>query len=80
MKFRFKVGDRITFKKGGWLDHDYIDNCKGTIRGFIKGDYIIEWVLPTSGTVDDIFKLRHEDFLHYDKQRIRNDKLKELGL
>ena len=48
MKFRFKVGDRVIFKKGGWLDHDYIDNCKGTIIGFIKGDYIVEWVLPSS--------------------------------
>ena len=44
---KYKVGDKVIFKKGSWHNHLYIDNCSGTIKWLIHGDYIIEWVLPT---------------------------------
>ena len=80
-----KIGDKVIFKKGDWADHLYIDNTCGIIieldtKPVHASGYIIEWNILGKRKVQDFFNYAHINYLHYDLKRIRNEKLKELGI
>ena len=78
---KIKVGDKVIFKKGDWLDHIFIDNCQGTVRNIDdNGDYHIDWNICDTITTDIYQKEYVKDYLHIDIKQIRKDKLKELGI
>ena len=80
---KFKEGDYVIFKKGDWLDHIFIDNCKAKVISYEhhnSGDYYkLEWTLPVGDTkVIDYYDSNHEKYLHFDLEKYRKDKIDEV--